>query len=112
MFSGIKTYKFLKISEDKMEKLYFDYCASTPLYPEVFQVFLDSTERLYMNPSSTHILGQNIKSLVDKSRQDISDLLYINPSEVIFTSGATESNNIAIIGLIHSMKKSFKKSCI
>lgn len=92
-----------------MEKLYFDYCASTPLYPEVFQIFIDSTKSLYMNPSSTHILGQNIKNLVDKSRQDISDLLDIKPSEVIFTSGATESNNIAIIGLIHSMKKSFNK---
>lgn len=92
-----------------MDKVYFDYCASTPLYPEVLKIFLESTEKLYMNPSSPHILGQEVNMLVDKSRESISNLLRIKTHELIFTSGATESNNIAILGLINSLKRSSSK---
>lgn len=80
--------------------IYLDYNASTPLDVRVLEemktVFLEA----YGNSDSrTHIFGTHAKELVERSRREISVILGIDKSEVIFTSGATESNNIAILGM-------------
>lgn len=91
-----------------MNKLYFDYCASTPLHPKVAELLFCTSEQLYANPSSVHEMGFEANQRVEESREQLSALLHVEPSEVIFTSGATESNNLAIIGAIRAW---MKKTC-
>lgn len=90
--------------------LYFDYCASTPIYPEINRLMYEISEKNYANPSSMHILGIEANRLVEQSREEIADTLKVKPNEIIFTSGATESNNIAIFGIVRAMKKKLNKS--
>lgn len=79
--------------------LYLDYLASTPVLPQVIedmhQAFMDT----YANPSSTHSCGQQASEIVDHCKQIIADKIGALPSEIIFTSGATEANNLGIKGL-------------
>lgn len=88
-----------------MDKLYFDYCASAPLHPEVYEELLDTTRRLYANPSSVHEMGFEASRWVEAAREQISSLLQVKFNEVIFTSGATESNNLAILGIVRAWMK-------
>ncbi|WP_410771417.1 cysteine desulfurase family protein [Fontibacillus sp. BL9] len=84
-----------------MKNLYFDYCASAPSYPEVNQLVFDISSTIFGNPSSNHEHGYQAKQLVDRSRKIVSSILNVEESEVIFTSGATESNNLAIHGVLN-----------
>lgn len=81
--------------------LYFDYMATTPVDPEVaclMQQYL-SVEGVYGNPASlTHFYGQEASQAVENARQQIADSVHANPESIVFTSGATEANNLAIIG--------------
>ncbi len=88
-----------------MNPLYFDYCASTPLHPRVIQTMLDSAQHCYANPSSVHEMGFKASLRVEESREQIARLLQVQPQEIIFTSGATESNNLAILGVIRAWMK-------
>ncbi|CAH1228190.1 cysteine desulfurase family protein [Paenibacillus sp. JJ-223] len=88
---------------------YFDYCASTPIHPKVQDVFMKMTQEIYANPSSTHKMGKEAKSFVEKARQQTAELLNVESEEVFFTSGATESNNLALLGVIKAAKKKHKK---
>ncbi|WP_052648857.1 aminotransferase class V-fold PLP-dependent enzyme [Paenibacillus sp. E194] len=92
-----------------MNKLYFDYCASTPLHPKVVEKLLDSSKHLYANPSSMHEMGFETQQRVEKSRVKVAEILNVKTSEIIFTSGATESNNLAILGLIRAWRKKQEK---
>lgn len=83
-----------------MDKLYFDYCASAPLHPQVIRKLIDSSVNLYANASSMHEMGFEVSRMIDASRERISNVLHVRPSEVIFTSGATESNNMAVLGVV------------
>jgi cysteine desulfurase len=78
--------------------LYLDYCATTPVNPAVVEVIADVMRKHYGNPSSIHRLGIEAEQLVKQSRQVIADLLCCEATEIIFTSGGTESNNLAIKG--------------
>jgi cysteine desulfurase len=78
--------------------LYLDYCATTPIHDEVVEVIADVMRKHYGNPSSLHRLGFEAEQLVKQSRQVIADILRCQPTEIIFTSGGTESNNLAIKG--------------
>jgi len=81
-----------------MEPLYFDYNASTPVHPRVaaaMQAALDS----YGNPSSAHWAGEPARLIVEDARRRIARLLGCEPNEVIFTSGGSEANNLALKGL-------------
>jgi cysteine desulfurase len=86
------------------EIAYFDYAATTPLDSEVLKVMLPYFSESYGNPSSIHYAGQRADAAVEQARDDVSTLLNANNEEVIFTSGATESNNLAIRGLAHQRK--------
>jgi cysteine desulfurase len=78
--------------------LYFDYNATTPIAPEAAQVLRDALETVYGNPSSVHRAGQMARERIENARRTIAASLGAAPAEVVFTSGGTESNNLAIFG--------------
>ena len=93
--------------------VYLDYNATTPVDPRV----LDYMIEVYRNDpgnadSRTHDFGENARRITEKARQQVADLLGVTPSEVFFTSGATESNNIAIQGLQEYAQSTGKKHIV
>ena len=81
-----------------MRTIYLDYNATTPLDPGVREAMLPFLGSVFGNPSSIHHVGRQARSLLDDSRDRASRILRCKPSEVVFTSGGTESNNLAILG--------------
>lgn len=79
--------------------IYLDYAASTPVEKEVLDVFYDTSIKYYANPNSSHKLGIAAKDLIDSSTLKIANNLHVLPEEIIYTSGATESNNLVIKGI-------------
>ncbi|MCP1196408.1 cysteine desulfurase [Acetobacter senegalensis] len=85
---------------DQMEELYFDHAATTPCDPRVQAVMMAALEQENGNPhSATHDSGRRAAALVEAARQQVADLLAADSREIIFTSGATEANNLAIKGV-------------
>ena len=80
------------------EIIYLDNAATSKVYPEVLDSYNQITLKYFANPSSIHKLGQESNRLLEKSREQILSLLNLTHHEVIFTSGATEANNLAIKG--------------
>ena len=87
-----------------MRTIYLDYNATTPLDPAVKAAMLPAMEEVWGNPSSVHHLGQRARSLLDDSRDRIASVLGCLPSELIFTSGATESANLAVFGAARQLR--------
>ncbi|WP_025707491.1 cysteine desulfurase family protein [Paenibacillus graminis] len=89
------------------KKIYFDCAATAPIHPEILKVFQAATENFNMNanPSSTHFFGMEANQRLELSRKIIGESLKVSPIEIIFTSGATESNNMAIFGYINHFRK-------
>lgn len=85
-----------------MGSLYFDHAATTPTRPEVIQAMMPYFAEHAGNPSSIHMFGQRAKRALDEARRTVADVLGAKPAEIYFTSGATESNNIAIQGAAKS----------
>lgn len=79
--------------------IYLDYHATTPCDPKVIDVVHECLQKLYGNPSSQHSVGKSAKVRLKEARKSIANSIGARPGEVIFTGGATESNNTAIIGL-------------
>ncbi len=77
---------------------YFDHCATTPPYAEVTQSMMEVMQAYFGNPSSIHGAGLEAERLVSKARAVIAKSLQAQPSEIVFTSGGTESNNLAVKG--------------
>lgn len=81
--------------------VYFDYNATTPLHPSVFEAMRPYFIEEFGNPASlSHSYGWSANMAVEKARGQIASALHCRPKEVYFTSGATESNNLAILGLV------------
>ena len=80
----------------KINKIYLDNAATTPLSEEVIDAMVSVLKNNYGNPSSTHSLGQEAKILIENVRRDVADYLKVSPAEIIFTSCGTESNNMII----------------
>lgn len=78
--------------------LYLDNSATTKPYPEVLSTYLKVTEDYFANPSSLHKLGSEAEMLLNQSRKQVATLLGVQQGEIIFTSGGTEGNNLAIKG--------------
>ncbi|WP_068784940.1 cysteine desulfurase family protein [Paenibacillus phocaensis] len=78
--------------------IYFDHAATTPPYDEVARTVAEVMARHYGNPSSLHRLGEESAKLLDKAREVSAAALGVRPGEIVFTGGATESNNMAIKG--------------
>lgn len=81
-------------------EVYADYAATTPVKTEVVDAMMEIYKEHYGNPSSIHSIGRDARKYLDQSRRKVAQLLGAKPHEVIFTSGATESNNTAIKGLV------------
>ncbi len=81
-----------------MRTLYFDYNATTPLDPAVRETMLPFLGAIYGNPSSIHHVGRRARALLDEARDRVANVFRCQPSEMVFTSGGTESNNLAIFG--------------
>jgi len=81
-----------------MRTIYFDYNATTPLDAQVREAMLPFLGDIWGNPSSVHHIGQKARAALDDARDRAARVLKSKPSEVIFTSGGTESNNLAIFG--------------
>ena len=77
---------------------YFDNSATTPVYPEVRDLVIKLMEEDYGNPSSLHMKGVQAARYVTEARESLARLLKVNAKEIVFTSGGTESNNMALIG--------------
>jgi cysteine desulfurase len=84
--------------------IYLDYNATTPLDPAVCDAMLPFLGEVWGNPSSVHHVGRKARALLDDARDRAAKFLGAKPSEIIFTSGGTESNNLAIFGTARSLK--------
>ena len=81
-----------------MQTVYLDYNATTPLDPAVREAMLPYLGEIYGNPSSIHHVGRRARALLDDARDRVARVWACKPSEVVFTSGGTESSNLAIFG--------------
>lgn len=79
--------------------IYLDYAANAPVDKEVLDVFNEATTKYFANPNSMHRLGVEAKEAIDKATKNIAKNLGVSEDEVIYTSGASESNNLVIQGL-------------
>lgn len=84
--------------------IYLDNNATTPIDEEVKKAMTDAFN-LFGNPSSSHSIGRAAKAAIDNARKQVADLISCDPSEIIFTSGGTESNNLSIIGTAYKHQK-------
>ena len=84
--------------------IYLDYAASTPVDDEVLENYIKITKEEYANPNSSHELGLRSKKIIDEATNNIAKTLNVLPEEIIYTSGATESNNLAIRGVAERYK--------
>jgi cysteine desulfurase len=87
-----------------MRTVYFDYNATTPLDPQVREAMLPYLGEIWGNPSSMHHIGQRARALLDEARDRATLVLGCKPSELVFTSGGTESANLAIFGTSRLLK--------
>ena len=81
------------------DPIYLDHNATTPLLPEVVEAMLPFLREHFGNPSSGHVYGARAKAAIDRAREQVAALLACDPDEVLFTSGGTEANNLAIRGV-------------
>lgn len=84
-------------------RVYLDNSATTPLDPEVLDAMLPFLTEKFGNASSIHYFGQETRGAVDKARHQLAAIINSRPNEIVFTSGGTESNNLAIRGMIESL---------
>ena len=84
------------------KQIYLDYAASSPLDPGVLKAMMPFLRREWGNPSSSHSFGQRSRAAIENSRETVAKFLNCSPLEVVFTSGATEANNLAIQGVLKS----------
>jgi cysteine desulfurase len=82
-----------------VQRYYFDYNATTPVSPEVLEAMLPAMTEVFGNPSSIHHYGQAARAKLDHARRQIATMLNCSDGEIVFTSGGTESDNLAILGV-------------
>ena len=83
-----------------MHRAYLDYNATTPVDPEVLAAMLPHFSAEFGNPNSVHSYGQSARGAVERARTSIAALIGARPSEIVFTSGGTEADNLAILGVL------------
>ena len=82
-----------------MRRVYFDNNATTPLLPEVFEAMRPYFGEKFGNASSIHQQGQQARAAVERAREQVAELLNCRAAEVVFTSGGTEGDNLALFGM-------------
>lgn len=84
--------------------LYLDYAANTPVDQRVMDYYIEHSNRYIANPNSSHPLGKEAHARMEEVTEHIAALLGVKPSEIIYTSGASEANNLAIKGVVQAYK--------
>ena len=87
-----------------MKRIYMDNNATTAVRPAVLEAMLPYYREHFGNPSSLHWAGREVGSALDQARRQVADLLNCEPAEIIFTSCASESNNLAIKGTAEALQ--------
>jgi cysteine desulfurase len=87
---------------------YFDHNATTPVAPEVLEALLSATRDVYGNASSIHYQGQQAKQYLEAARRQVASLLNAKPPEIVFLSGGTEADNLAIFGAVRYAPRASK----
>jgi cysteine desulfurase len=85
-----------------MERIYLDHAATTPINPKVAEKMLEIMNSNYGNPSSIHFFGREARYILDQSRETLANSIGAKESEIIFTSGGTEADNMALFGVAES----------
>src|SRR5215831_2486706 len=85
-----------------MQRNYFDHNATTPVAPEVLETLVSCLGQVYGNASSIHHFGQSAKQRLEAARRQIAALIHADAREIVFTSGGTESDNLAILGVVRA----------
>jgi cysteine desulfurase len=93
-------------------RVYFDYNATTPLSPEAADAVARATRDLFGNASSVHHYGQQAKAVLDDARSATAELLHADPSEIVFTSGGTEADNLAIRGAAEAIEATGRRHLV
>ena len=88
-----------------MKKIYLDYAATTPTDPLVYAAMEPYFFEKFGNASSLHAYGQEAKKALEDSRQSIAEFIGSSPEEIVFTSGGTESDNFALLGVAYALEK-------
>ena len=88
-----------------LRRIYLDNSSTTPVDPRVVEAMMPYLTENFGNASSIHFFGQQARATVDKARHQVAALINSRPNEVVFTSGGTESNNLAIRGLLEANEK-------
>jgi cysteine desulfurase len=93
-------------------RIYFDHNATTPVAPEVADAVLQALTSDFGNASSVHHFGQRAKARLDEARSEVAALIGGEPSEVVFTSGGTESDNFALRGVAEALEPTGRKHLV
>ena len=95
-----------------MTRIYLDHNATTPLHPAVIERMAAALRENFGNPSSVHHFGQMAKAALDEARSAVAALIGSDPSEVVFTSGGTESDNFAVRGVAEALEATGRKHLV
>lgn len=87
-----------------MDEIYLDHAATTPVRAEVREVLSETVARIFGNASSIHSFGQAARKVLEESREQVAGVIGAMPSEVVFTSGGTESDNLAVRGAAYALR--------
>jgi len=87
-----------------MQTVYLDNAATTPIAPEVIEVITKTMEEAFGNPSSTHQIGRKAKGLVENARKNIAKMLGCTASEIVFTAGGSEADNLILRNVITNLE--------
>jgi len=104
----LKIKRIYRAHKNLCASVYLDYAATTPVDPRVVKVMLPYFSKRFGNTMSLHSFGQEAKQALEESREKVADLMGAKPSEIFFTSSATESNNLALKGIAFANKKKGK----
>ena len=95
-----------------MQRIYLDHNATTPPLPAVAERMMAVLRDEFGNPSSVHHFGQQAKALIDEARTDVANLIGAEPSEILFTGGGTEADNIAIRGAAEALEAAGRRHLV
>jgi cysteine desulfurase len=85
-----------------VQRFYFDHNATTPVAPEVLETLVQCLGQVYGNASSIHHFGQSAKQRLEAARRQLASLIHCRPTDLIFTSGGTEADNLAVLGVVRA----------
>ncbi|PTX58430.1 cysteine desulfurase [Melghirimyces profundicolus] len=92
--------------------IYLDHAATTPVHPRVVDAMLPFLEQQFGNPSSIHAFGREIRNAVDRARDQVAEALHAESGQLIFTSGGTEADNLAVTGVATALREKGKDRVI